>query len=266
MSLDHIAHVFSESCLFDTAWLFWVYNMTLHDSLLLDATWLFEVYNVTHLSFESITRWLFWATATWHHIMGWLRLVGSSKLLVSFAKEPYKRDYILQKRPIISRSLPIVAKKVLMLNCSPNELFLKFYFGLLRCAARLCGCCDNDHVWSIVLFLVTRTPMFPFFRWVCRTRLCFWWHAIVGVLWPSFWVFDDKDSFVFAYAGCVYSTGGVRWDCGVVMSGFVRVVAFAASRWPWLTPRLGSRPQRSQRDWPLRIVGPVGLFDNKVHG
>jgi len=33
--------------------------------------------------------------------MGWLRLVGSFKLQVSFAKEPYKRDNILQKRPII---------------------------------------------------------------------------------------------------------------------------------------------------------------------
>ena len=42
-------------------------------------------------------------------IMGWLRLVGSLKLQVSFAKEPYKRDDILQKRPIILRSLLIVA-------------------------------------------------------------------------------------------------------------------------------------------------------------
>ena len=33
--------------------------------------------------------------------MGWLQLVGSIKLLVSFAKETYKRDNILQKRPII---------------------------------------------------------------------------------------------------------------------------------------------------------------------
>jgi len=31
-------------------------------------------------------------------------LVGSLKLQVSFAKEPYKRDNILQKRPIILRS------------------------------------------------------------------------------------------------------------------------------------------------------------------
>jgi len=33
--------------------------------------------------------------------MGWLRLVGSLKLQVSFAKEPYKRGYILQTRPMI---------------------------------------------------------------------------------------------------------------------------------------------------------------------
>ena len=39
----------------------------------------------------------------------WLRLVGSLKLQVSFAKEPYKRDDILQKRLTILRSLLIVA-------------------------------------------------------------------------------------------------------------------------------------------------------------
>ena len=33
--------------------------------------------------------------------MGWLWLVGSIKSYVSFAKETYKRDDILQKRPII---------------------------------------------------------------------------------------------------------------------------------------------------------------------
>jgi len=41
--------------------------------------------------------------------MGWLRLVGSLKQQVSFAKEPYKRDYILQKKPIIWRNLLMVA-------------------------------------------------------------------------------------------------------------------------------------------------------------
>jgi len=41
--------------------------------------------------------------------MGWIRLVGSLKLYLSLAKEPCKRDDILQKRPIILRSLLIVA-------------------------------------------------------------------------------------------------------------------------------------------------------------
>jgi len=41
--------------------------------------------------------------------MGWLGLVGSLNLHVSSAKEPYQRDDILQKRPIILRSLLIVA-------------------------------------------------------------------------------------------------------------------------------------------------------------
>ena len=41
--------------------------------------------------------------------MGWLRLVDSLKLQVSFANEPYKRDYVLQQKPMILRSLLIVA-------------------------------------------------------------------------------------------------------------------------------------------------------------
>jgi len=45
--------------------------------------------------------------------MGWLRWVGSSKLYVSFAKEPYKRDDILQKKRIIWRNLRIVATLVI---------------------------------------------------------------------------------------------------------------------------------------------------------
>ena len=38
-----------------------------------------------------------------------IRLVGSLKLQVCFAKEPYKTEYILEKRPMILRSLLIVA-------------------------------------------------------------------------------------------------------------------------------------------------------------
>ena len=44
-----------------------------------------------------------------HVIMGWLRSVGSIKLQVSFVKDPYKRDYILQKRLEICSILLTVA-------------------------------------------------------------------------------------------------------------------------------------------------------------
>jgi len=55
--------------------------------------------------------------------MGWLRLVGSLKLQVSFAKEPYQRDYTLQKRPIILRSLLIVA--------TPYDMIMNSFGSLL---------------------------------------------------------------------------------------------------------------------------------------
>ena len=42
-------------------------------------------------------------------LMGWLRLVGFLKSEVFFAKEPCKRDDILQRRPMILRSLVIIA-------------------------------------------------------------------------------------------------------------------------------------------------------------
>jgi len=42
-------------------------------------------------------------------VMGWLQVVGFLTLQVCFAKEPYKRDYTLQKRPLILRSLLIIA-------------------------------------------------------------------------------------------------------------------------------------------------------------
>ena len=53
--------------------------------------------------------------------MGLLRLVGSLKLRVSFAKEPYKRDDILQKRPIILRSLLIVATPYVYMYMSSSS-------------------------------------------------------------------------------------------------------------------------------------------------
>jgi len=54
--------------------------------------------------------------------MRWLQLVGCSELYVSFATEPYQRDDILQKRPIILRSLLIGA--TLSSHCDQKRLCL----------------------------------------------------------------------------------------------------------------------------------------------
>ena len=62
-------------------------------------------------STDSLTRFTNHSCSFVNHYvdMWWLPLAGSLKFLVSFAKEPYKRDYILQKRPSLLRSLLIVA-------------------------------------------------------------------------------------------------------------------------------------------------------------
>jgi len=61
--------------------------------------------------FEAVLECVWWGgkLGAEGKVMGWLRLVGSLKLQVSFAKEPNKKDDILKKRPIILRSLLIVA-------------------------------------------------------------------------------------------------------------------------------------------------------------
>jgi len=60
--------------------------------------------------------------------IGWLRLVGSLKLQVSFAKEPYKRDCILQKRPIIFRSLLFVATPYDVCDVEQEYFVYIFFF------------------------------------------------------------------------------------------------------------------------------------------
>jgi len=60
-------------------------------------------------SFWRIYLGLFCRYVSFFRNIGWLRLVASIKLKVSIAKEPYKRDDILQKRPIILSILLTVA-------------------------------------------------------------------------------------------------------------------------------------------------------------
>ena len=61
-----------------------------------------------------------------YHYMGWLRLVGSLRLRVSFAKEPYSTDDILRKKPIILSILLIVATPYIS-NCVYTHIFISLY-------------------------------------------------------------------------------------------------------------------------------------------
>jgi len=105
------------------------YSYVWHDPFVL-LTWIFHMCDMTHSfvwndSFKCMTWLTHMCDMTHWYVcntlprsdlwpftytrMGWLWLVGSIKLQVSFAKEPYKRDYILQKRPIILSILRTVA-------------------------------------------------------------------------------------------------------------------------------------------------------------
>ena len=75
--------------------------------------------------------------------MGWLRLVGSLKLYVSFAEEPYKRDDILQKETCnlkgpTNRSHPIAvtaqieSRRPLLQICRMYRALLRSHWALLR--------------------------------------------------------------------------------------------------------------------------------------
>ena len=68
-------------------------------------------------------------------LMRWLRLVGSLKLYVSFAKEPYKIEDILQKKPIILRSLLIVASPY---RCVYTYRCIHIYYSCMRVCMRFC--------------------------------------------------------------------------------------------------------------------------------
>jgi len=93
--------------------------------------------------------------------MGWLRLVGSLISWVSFAKEPYKRDDILQKRPIILRSLLIACLP------SPSHCFIQLWNGTFLWKERHMTHCYrvscHAFVWRVTwCFLMQWHVTYPF--------------------------------------------------------------------------------------------------------
>jgi len=76
--------------------------------------------------------------------MGWLRLVGSIKLYVSFAKEPYKRDDILHKRPVILSILLTVATP-----CHDTAYHWVFWRAAKTCLLFRRICYDKVYHWVL---------------------------------------------------------------------------------------------------------------------
>ena len=95
---------------------------------------------------------MFWCMSLFFWCMGWLRLVGSLKWQVSFAKEPYKRDDILQKRPIILRSLLAKATPYVLVFLVYVLFFLALVYVLVFLALTKGGGDGGEKEWE-VLFL-----------------------------------------------------------------------------------------------------------------
>jgi len=102
----------------------------------------------THTRNLSIREYLYMCIYEYVHIrlhtvrtpydMGWLRLVGSLKLYVSFAEYHLFYRAFLRKRPIILRSLLIVATpyaySVVALKCTTQKQYTRKYY------VRVCIC------------------------------------------------------------------------------------------------------------------------------
>ena len=96
----------------DVGGVVWVYENTFHKTLQTFHLGVWKDFSSQKNVNESSQEWVYVIHIDTRPVllyMGWLRLVSSLKLQVSFAKEPYQKDDILQKRPIISKGLLMIA-------------------------------------------------------------------------------------------------------------------------------------------------------------
>jgi len=119
--------------------------------------------------------------------MGWLWLLGSLKSWVSFAKEPYKWDDILQERRIILRSLLIVA--------TPLD------FALNYAHVNTCRVVDRDTLayflwwtifWNLVIWDICVSPS-------THIKEITWYVFHVGVFVPLHTTIFCINTYVYLY-------------------------------------------------------------------
>jgi len=189
-----------------------------HDSFTC-VTWLISICDMTHSHvWHDLLVHVTWLISICDMTMGWLRLVRSIKSWVSFAKEPYKKDCILQKRPIFLRSLLTVATLYLW-----HE---SFYIHV--CAMM------HSYVWH---------DLFICIRWLIH--MCAWHDSFICMLWLIH-MCDMTHSYVWHdwHACAPWRIHDVTWliDMYYMIYLYVRHGSFTRVTWlihicrygPWL--------------------------------
>jgi len=126
--------------------------------------------------------------------MGWLRLVGFLKWWVSFAKEPHKRDHILQKRPIILRSLLIVATPYQQGNRKN---------GLGRADTIVW---NSSYIWNTSKEFILYTSM----EYTCYSRACIWMSRKLRKFCHVYYTSAQADVWIYVWV-CVMHK--YSWKC-----------------------------------------------------
>jgi len=101
-------------------WIHWTSHAHTIDAQVFSCcfNWI-DVSNETTIQLNHTTVHVTWSVCNWIHFTTWMCSI-EYMYSIEYIKEPYKRDYILQKRPVILRSLQLcvrVTSGVFTHNC-----------------------------------------------------------------------------------------------------------------------------------------------------